>query len=244
VRAGGSLLLIADHAPMGAAAATLSATFGVDMGKGFTADPDNYERVALDTSWIRFSRSNHGLGDHPITRGREASERINSVLSFTGQSLKGPKESSALLKLSARAYDVDNLDHPEKARMTSASGRAQAVALPFGRGRVVVFGEAAMVSKRDGTPRSTRSSAVSDSQYCRGPSVAIQPGARQFTRIRSVWASEASLVVMQIMPALATSYPGKPPAVFRPCHSAEIDAMFTIAPPFPRRIASIAQRVA
>ena len=149
VRAGGALLLIADHAPAGAAAANLSARFGVDMSKGFTADPTNYERVSLDVSWIRFSRANKNLGDHPITRGRDASEHINSVLSFTGQSLKGPKESAAFLKLSAQAYDVDDLNNPDKAKITAAAGRAQAVALPFGKGRVVVFGEAAMLTAQN-----------------------------------------------------------------------------------------------
>ena len=149
VRGGGALLLIADHAPAGSAAANLAAAFGVDMSKGFTADPVNYERVTLDTSWIRFSRANKNLGDHPITRGRDATERINSVLSFTGQSLKGPKESTALLKFSSQAYDVDDLNNPAKAKMTSAAGRAQALALPFGKGRVVVFGEAAMLTAQE-----------------------------------------------------------------------------------------------
>jgi len=149
VRAGGALLLIADHNPAGAAAAILAARFDVDMSKGFTADPINYERVALDASWIQFSRANRNLGDHAITRGRDASERINRVLSFTGQSLKGPKESTALLKLSTQAYDVDDLSNPVKAKLTSAAGRAQALALPFGKGRVVVFGEAAMLTAQE-----------------------------------------------------------------------------------------------
>ena len=142
-------LLIADHAPAGAAAAILAARFDVDMSKGFTADPVNYERVTIDASWIQFSRANKNLGDHPITRGRDASERINRVLSFTGQSLKGPKESTALLKLSSQAYDLDSLSDPPKAKMTSAAGRAQALALPFGKGRVVVFGEAAMLTAQE-----------------------------------------------------------------------------------------------
>jgi hypothetical protein len=47
VRAGGALLLIADHAPAGPAAAILATRFGVDMSQGYTADPLNYERVAL-----------------------------------------------------------------------------------------------------------------------------------------------------------------------------------------------------
>jgi hypothetical protein len=149
VRAGGALLLIADHNPAGAAAAILASRFDVDMSKGFTADPVNYERVTIDASWIQFSRANKNLGDHPITRGRDASERINRVLSFTGQSLKGPKESTALLKLSSQAYDVDDISDPAKAKMTSAGGRAQALALPFGKGRVVVFGEAAMLTAQE-----------------------------------------------------------------------------------------------
>lgn len=149
VRAGGALLLIADHAPAGAAAAILGSRFGVDMSKGFTGDPVNFEHVAMDVSWIRFSRANKNLGDHSITRGRDATERINSVLTFTGQSLKGPKESTAILMLSKQAYDVFDIDHPDKATTVSAAGRAQAIAMPFGKGRVVVTGEAAMLTAQN-----------------------------------------------------------------------------------------------
>jgi hypothetical protein len=149
VRGGGALLLIADHAPAGDAAANLSSRFGVDMSKGFTADPLNYDLVTLNPSWIRYTRAKKNLADHPITRGREASERINSVLTFTGQSLKGPKESTALLQLSPSAYDAFGIDDPVKATTSSAAGRAQAVALAFGKGRVVVTGEAAMLTAQN-----------------------------------------------------------------------------------------------
>jgi len=149
VRAGGALLLIADHAPAGAAAANLGARFGVDMSKGFTGDTANFERVTLDVSWIVFSRQNKALGDHPITRGRDESERINRVMSFTGQSLKGPSGSSAILKLSAAAYDVLEFSAPQQPNTASAMGRAQAVAMPFGKGRLVVFGEAAMLTAQN-----------------------------------------------------------------------------------------------
>ncbi|HJP92316.1 MAG TPA: hypothetical protein VJ875_10200 [Pyrinomonadaceae bacterium] len=149
VRSGGALLLIADHAPAGAAAAILASRFDVDMSKGFTGDPVNYERVMLDSSWIRYSREQKNLADHPITRGRDASERVNSVLTFTGQSLKGPKEATPLLVLSSSAYDVFDIDSPAKARITPAAGRSQALALPFGKGRVVVTGEAAMLTAQN-----------------------------------------------------------------------------------------------
>lgn len=149
VRNGGALLLIADHAPAGAAAAILSASFGVEMSKAYTADPTNFQRIALDVSWIMYSRENKGLGDHAITRGRDNSERINRVLSFTGQSLKGPQGSAPILKLSDAAYDVFDGNKPQQARMSPAAGRSQAVALEFGKGRVVVFGEAAMLTAQE-----------------------------------------------------------------------------------------------
>jgi hypothetical protein len=149
VRSGGALLLIADHAPAGAAAENLATRFGVEMSKGYVADPANFQRIAMDVSWIMFSRENKALGDHAITRGRNDGERINRVLSFTGQSLKGPEGSAPILKLSDAAYDVFDGNKPERARMTSAAGRSQALALVFGKGRVVVFGEAAMLTAQE-----------------------------------------------------------------------------------------------
>jgi hypothetical protein len=41
VKDGGALLLIADHAPFGGAASSLSKRFGVDMSMGYTFDPEN-----------------------------------------------------------------------------------------------------------------------------------------------------------------------------------------------------------
>jgi len=149
VRGGGALLLIADHAPAGDAAAILGERFGVDMSKGFTADPLNFEHVMMDAGWIRFTREKGSLADHPVTRGRDASERVNSVLTFTGQSLKGPSRSTAVLKLSSQAYDVFDPGHPDKAKTVSAAGRAQAIALPFGKGRVFVSAEAAMFTAQE-----------------------------------------------------------------------------------------------
>jgi hypothetical protein len=149
VQGGGSLLLIADHAPFGSAAANLGSRFGVDMSKAYAGDPTNFQRISMSLSWIVYSRENKALADHPITRGRDASERVNRVLTFTGQSLKGPKESIALLKLSPTAYDVIDINAPDKAKTVSAAGRAQGVVMPFGKGRVVVLGEAAMLTAQN-----------------------------------------------------------------------------------------------
>ncbi|PYS32008.1 MAG: hypothetical protein DMF75_13155, partial [Acidobacteria bacterium] len=97
VKGGGALLLIADHAPMGAANQILAQRFGVDMRSAFTADSVNYDKESGNHGFLVYSRDNGLLMDHPITKGRDASERINRVMTFTGQSIKGPAGSTVLL---------------------------------------------------------------------------------------------------------------------------------------------------
>jgi hypothetical protein len=151
VKGGGALLLIADHAPFGGAAAALASRFGVEMSRGYTFDEQN--SVAGAPSHLIFSRENKLLASHSIAEGRNENERVNLLRSFTGQSLKGPDESIAILKLSDTATDRPTYDSDGSA---SAAGRAQAVALKFGKGRVVVQGEAAMLSAQVSGPENRR----------------------------------------------------------------------------------------
>ena len=155
VSSGGSLLLIADHAPFGSAAEILSLRFGVDMGKGFVFDLKN---SAGNPTSLVFSAENGLLADHSLVRGRNAGEKVNKVVSFTGQSLSIPSGAVAILKLSPTAYEAPTraelapvvankrgeADASKKAK--SVTGRAQGIALRHGRGRVVILGEAAMFS--------------------------------------------------------------------------------------------------
>jgi hypothetical protein len=135
VERGGSLLLITDHEPFGSASDLLAGRFGVEMSNRVTFDPaNNADRGLL------FARDQGRLGDHAITNGRNESERVNRVLTFTGQSLKGPPGSVAFLKFADTAVENDG------EKEISAAGRAQGVALTQGRGRVVVTGEAAQLS--------------------------------------------------------------------------------------------------
>ena len=112
------------------------------MGKSTTFDPANSETGA--PAQLIFSRVNRLIGEHPILTGRDGSERVDRVLTFAGQSLKGPRGSVALLKLSPSAVDQPRPAVP--GRNGSAAGRAQGLALSLGRGKVVVLGEAAMLS--------------------------------------------------------------------------------------------------
>jgi hypothetical protein len=143
VKGGGALLLIADHAPMGSANQILGDRFGVNMSKMFTIDNQNYEKDSNNPGFIIYTRESGRLADHPITRGRNDSERINKIIAFTGQSLKGPPDSFAFMKLADSAADAMP---GVNTNPTSAAGRAQGLVITSGKGRVVVLGEAAMLS--------------------------------------------------------------------------------------------------
>jgi hypothetical protein len=159
VRGGGSLLLIADHAPFGTSAANLAARFGVAMGKGWAFDSG--ARPGTITTQLVFSRENGLLGAHAILCGRDSSEEVKTIKSFTGQSLGLPEGAVALVKLSATAREAptpDDLDAEAAARSATSpagtagahsaavAGRAQGLAMTFGKGKVVVLGEAALFS--------------------------------------------------------------------------------------------------
>jgi hypothetical protein len=163
VRAGGSLLLIADHWPMGGAAAPLSEAFGIDMCQGVTEDsvncaPSTTDPGKMESTTLVFSRENGLLVDHPITNGCGPDESIRRVVTFTGQSLGVPAGATPFLRLGSTAFDrkpqpptvkreggntrvIMEYGPPEH-----AIGRAQGVALEYGKGRVVVLAEAAMMT--------------------------------------------------------------------------------------------------
>lgn len=159
VRAGGALLLIADHTPFGAAAHDLALRFGVDMGRGYVFDPQHADG---NPTFLVFSADNGLLGKHAVLRGHSESEQVHRIVAFTGQSLSIPSGASALMRLAPSAFEVDSYaagtailssfgDRPDAKtagdlHFRSDAGRAQGVALVFGRGRIVIVGEAALFS--------------------------------------------------------------------------------------------------
>lgn len=164
VSKGGGLLLITDHAPYTAAAAAISRRFEVEITQGYTIDTSKYNKESEDQTELVFTRAEGLLAEHAITRGRDATEQIKRIITFAGTSLKGPPKSVAIIRLSDTAMDVLPPDrkpssspeepHPEH-KPVSAAGRAQGVALEVGLGRVVVLGDAAMLTAQVG-PRGYR----------------------------------------------------------------------------------------
>lgn len=142
VNNGGSLFLIADHMPFGGAAKTLAASFGFEFTNGFAMD-------TLSTGPDVFSLDEKSLTENSITNGRNDNERIHRILSFTGQAFKIPDDAGSLLVFGKKYVNL----LPDTAwvfnretKVYNIEGWSQGAFKKFGRGRVVVFGEAAMFS--------------------------------------------------------------------------------------------------
>jgi hypothetical protein len=153
VRSGGSLMLVADHVPWGDASANLAQVFGVEMGRGIVMDMKHADG---NPSKLVFSVENGLLGEHAILRGRGQAEQIRRVVAFTGQSLSVPARAAALLKLGNEATESRDPEDQRKVAAgvpagTKIDGGAMGIAIPFGDGRVAMFGEGAMFSAQVAT---------------------------------------------------------------------------------------------
>lgn len=148
---GGSLLLIADHMPFGGAAEKLALAFRVAFGNGFAADS------LLHTGAMRFRLADASLGDHPIIRGRNRAERIDSVTTFTGQAFRLIGGGAPLFTLGNTTLLLPTTawEFSDSTPRIRSDGMLQGAAMEVGRGRVVMLGEAAMISAQLGGPNRT-----------------------------------------------------------------------------------------
>jgi len=156
VSSGGALLLVADHYPMGHAAESLATRFGVRLSKGQVEDPVHFDPT-FESTHLVFSRENDGLASHPIVEGRNATERVSRVLTFTGEAVYADPPAVGFLRLSPTALArppepkverrggdvIVNVTYGDPA---AVPGWSQGLALDHGSGRLVVLGEAAMLS--------------------------------------------------------------------------------------------------
>jgi len=135
INGGGSLLLIADHMPFAGAASVLGHALGVRFANGYVrqepraGSPDVFTR-------------GEALRNHTITRG------IGSVATFTGSAFQAPGAEPLLVlgpRYIALLPDQAGQFTDETPRI-SVAGWYQGAVLRKGKGRVAVFGEAAMFS--------------------------------------------------------------------------------------------------
>jgi hypothetical protein len=105
-----------------------------------------------------FRRSDGSLADHPLTNGRTAAERIDSVGTFTGQAFEPDDVSQALLTFGLHAvqyYPREAWSFPQDTPRESVTGWRQASVRNFGQGRVAFFGDGTMFFNKicpDGQP--------------------------------------------------------------------------------------------
>jgi hypothetical protein len=149
VRLGGRLLLIADHMPLAGAAAPLAAAFGVEFNDGFAVEDfaTAAEGLAAFLRPTRFALDDGTLRPHPATRGRRTGAAVEYVYTFVGLAFQAAPGVRPLLvlpdnfvSLMPRVAWEFTLDTPRR----PVGGWLQGATLRHGRGRVAIFGEAAM----------------------------------------------------------------------------------------------------
>lgn len=152
---GGRLLLIADHMPLAGSAARLAAAFGAAFTdgfayKGFAPGADSSARNAAMSQPTLFRRQDGTLVPHAIARGRDSTEHVTQVRSFTGQAFRldvlGAEPVLVLpddyIALEPRvAWQFESTTPVRR-----VGGWLQGAVLRVGKGRVAFFGEAAMFS--------------------------------------------------------------------------------------------------
>ncbi|MEE9461945.1 MAG: hypothetical protein V3V53_08940 [Bacteroidales bacterium] len=139
---GNSLFLIADHMPMAGAARDLAAAFEFEFTNGFVFD-------TAVRGPVFFKTQDGTLIESRITKGRNDHERVGQIVTFTGQAFKIPEEATPVLVFDERYVNFlpdTAWSFNEKTERFNVGGWSQGAYMHYGKGRIVVFGEAAMFS--------------------------------------------------------------------------------------------------
>lgn len=143
VKNGGSLLILADHAPFGGGSSKLAAKFGFEFLNGHAAETARanagYVRV-----YIEFSPGNGLDENHPITNGQTGRKQVKRYFAFGGQSFIPPPDARQILTIPdgwSAIFTYRLNAELQTALRIDASGLAQGAIMEFGKGRVAVFGE-------------------------------------------------------------------------------------------------------
>lgn len=147
---GGSLLLIADHMPMAGAAEKLGAVFGIRWSNGFALDEKHPGPLVF--------RRDTGLAAHPVTDGRNPDERVDTVATFTGSAFQGDADTRPLLTFQEPVVSLmpsTAWEFTAETPRLPVAGWLQGAVRRCGRGRVAVFGEAAMFTAQLAGPQKT-----------------------------------------------------------------------------------------
>ncbi len=138
VKEGGSLFLIADHMPFPGAAENLATSFGFKFYNGFAMKKGGGKDIFTP---------GQGLIENVLTVGRSEDEAVTSLQSFTGQAFEIPTNAKPVIVLDS-TYELKMpqtaWEFSENTQVISAENFVQGAYMTYGKGRIVVFGEAAM----------------------------------------------------------------------------------------------------
>jgi len=136
---GGSLFLIVDHRPFPAAASSLAKAFGIEFSNGY----------ALQGFWQAGKAQTFGLGTglvkNDLTRGRNPKDQVTKIATFTGSAFRSTQAVLPLLVFCKHSLSLEPKKSSNPLRR-QIEGWLQGGVMKVGRGRIAVFGEAAMFS--------------------------------------------------------------------------------------------------
>jgi hypothetical protein len=124
--------------PFPGAAEKLAAAFGFKFYNGFAIRKGAGKDIFVPGK---------GLVESTVTKGRNPSEAISTLQTFTGQAFEIPKEATAIVVLDNR-YQMKlpktAWQFKKDTQTIPAENLVQGAFMKYGNGRVVIFGEAAM----------------------------------------------------------------------------------------------------
>ncbi len=146
---GGNLFLIADHMPMAGAAKDLAAKFGFEFTNGFVFD-------TITNGPAIFNLKDKTLIESAITLGKDPDYKVAQIATFTGQAFKIPKDANPILVFNENYINFlpdTAWVFTKKTPKHNVNGWYQGAYKTYGKGRIVVFGEAAMFSAQIAGPK-------------------------------------------------------------------------------------------
>ena len=141
VNDGGRIFLVADHMPFGGAAFELAKSFGFEFSNGFA----RLKKEGNHPDY--FSLQNERLQEHQMLAGE-----IQSVTTFTGSAFKNPEKAELILSFKKGDISLEPeiaWQFADTTKTIDLENYAQGAVMNYGKGKLAVFGEAAMFTARD-----------------------------------------------------------------------------------------------
>ncbi|UCE39894.1 MAG: DUF4350 domain-containing protein [Candidatus Aminicenantes bacterium] len=143
VKRGGALFVITDHMPDPGAIKDLALSFGIEVSNGYVmlGPPPGRPGPTL------FQKNDGTLVDHLLTKGRGPDEQVSRIATFAGSAIRCEEGFQPLLILGEgfRSWMPQEYHKfPPGTPNVDVSGWYQGGVMPYGKGRIAFFAEAAM----------------------------------------------------------------------------------------------------